>query len=105
VKKAGCNAGSHANRRKTVNHFAKEWVSGDVHRNTIESVWSRFKGGVVASYQKISKKLFDAYLDEFEWRFNNRKNPFLFCDTILKLVTASNLEYKKLTRQPSEPAV
>jgi hypothetical protein len=36
------------------------------------------------------------YLDEFEWRFNNCKNPFLFRDTILKLIASSNVEYKKL---------
>jgi hypothetical protein len=32
------------------------------------------------------------------WRFNNRKNPFLFRDTILKLIHPDNLEYKELTR-------
>jgi hypothetical protein len=30
-------------------------------------------------------------------RFNNRKNPFLFRDTILKLIHSDNLEYKELT--------
>jgi len=34
------------------------------------------------------------FLDEFEWRFNNRKNPFLFRDTMLKLISSANLEYK-----------
>jgi hypothetical protein len=26
------------------------------------------------------------------WRFNNRKNPFLFRDTVLKLIASGNLE-------------
>jgi len=39
-----------------------------------------------------------AYVDEMRWRFNNRKNPFLFRDTMLKLIHSQNLEYKQLTR-------
>jgi hypothetical protein len=31
-------------------------------------------------------------------RFNNRKNPFLFRDTMLKLIHSENLEYKELTK-------
>jgi hypothetical protein len=38
------------------------------------------------------------------FRFNNRKNPYLFRDTILKLIASSNLEYKKLTAQQDESA-
>jgi len=39
-----------------------------------------------------------AYLDEMTWRFNNRKNPFLFRDTMLKLIHSENLEYKELPK-------
>jgi transposase-like protein len=85
-------------KHETVNHLKKEWVRGDVHTNSIENAWSLFKRGVIGSYHKISAKHFDAYLDEFEWRFNNRQNPFLFRDTLLKLITSPNLEYKKLTK-------
>jgi hypothetical protein len=46
----------------------------------------------------ISAKHLAVYLDEMTWRFNNRKNPFLFRDTILKLIHPDNLEYKELTR-------
>jgi hypothetical protein len=74
-----------------------ENVRGDVHTNSIENAWSLFKRSIVGSYHKVSAKHLDAYLDEFEWRFNNRKTPYLFCDTILKLIASSNLEYKKLT--------
>ena len=38
----------------------------------------------------------DAYLDELEWRFNNRDNPYLFRDTLKRLVQSENLEYKVL---------
>ena len=38
------------------------------------------------------------YLQEMTWRFDNRKNPFLFRDTMLKLIHSDNLEYKELTK-------
>jgi hypothetical protein len=53
-----------------------------------KSAWRRIKG--------VAKHL-PAYLDEMTWRFNNRKNPFLFRDTMLKLIHSDNLEYKELT--------
>ena len=37
-----------------------------------------------------------SYLDELEWRFNNRNNPWLFRDTLKRLIVASNLEYQEL---------
>jgi transposase-like protein len=82
---------------QSVNHSKYEWVRGDVHTNSVESAWSLFKRSVVGAYHKVSTKHLDAYLDEFEWRFNNRKNPYLFRDTMLKLIESPNLEYKTLT--------
>jgi transposase-like protein len=84
-------------KHEAVDHSKGEYVRGSVHTNSIESAWSLFKRSVIGSYHKISEKHLDAYLDEFEWRFNNRKNPYLFRDTILKLIASSNLEYKNLT--------
>lgn len=84
-------------RHETVSHSKDEWVRGDVHTNTVENAWSLFKRSVVGSYHQISAKHLDRYLDEFEFRFNNRNNPFLFRDTLLRLVNSENLEYKELT--------
>ncbi|MFC2021438.1 IS1595 family transposase, partial [Chloroflexota bacterium] len=86
----------HDTRHETVNHSEEEWVRGDVHTNTVENVWSLFKRSVIGSYHKLSHKHLDAYLDELEWRFNNRNNPYLFRDTLLKLIHSENLEYKTL---------
>jgi transposase-like protein len=94
----------HDTKHESVNHKAKEYVRGDVHTNSIENAWSLFKRSVVGSYHKVSEKHLDAYLDEFEWRFNNRKNPYLFRDTILKLIGSSNLKYKKLTAKVEDAA-
>ena len=78
----------HDTRHETVNHRAEEWVRGDVHTNSVEGVWSLLKRSIVGSYHKVSVKHLDSYLDELEWRFNNRENPYLFRDTMLKLIQA-----------------
>ena len=51
----------------------------------------------MGTWHRVSAKHLPAYLDEMTWRFNNRKNPFLFRDTMLKLIHSENLEYKELT--------
>jgi len=83
---------------KTVKHLDYEWVRGDVHTNTVESVWSLLKRSVVGTYHRISIKHLDAYLDELEHRFNNRKNQYLFRDTLLKLLSASAFPYHELVK-------
>lgn len=85
-------------RHNTVNHTAEEWVRGEVHTNNIESAWSLFNRSIVGAFHKISTKHMDAYLNEFEWRFNNRTNPCLFRDTLTKLLSSTNLEYKALIK-------
>ena len=79
-----------------VNHSQKEYVRGDIHTNNIESVWSLLKRSVAGSFHKVSEKHIDRYLDELEWRFNNRENPYLFRDTLQKLLGAQKMEYKDL---------
>ena len=83
-------------KHETVNHSQEEWVRGDVHTNSVENVWSLLKRSIVGSYHKLSTKHLDAYLDELEWRFNNRDNPYLFRDTLLKLIKSENLKYNDL---------
>ncbi len=85
-------------KHETVNHHKDEWVRGDVHTNSVENVWSLLKRSIVGSYHKVSVKHLDSYLDELEWRFNNRENPYLFRDTLLKLIFSPNVPYEKLTR-------
>lgn len=89
----------HDTRHETVDHKRKEYVRGDVHTNTMENVWSLFKRSIIGSYHQLSVKHLDRYLDEFTFRFNNRNNPFLFRDTLLRLLASSNLEYKNLTKE------
>jgi transposase-like protein len=90
-------------KHRTINH-TREYAYGDVHTNTVESAFSLLKRGIVESWHKVSAKHLPAYLDEMCFRFNNRKNPHLFRDTIMKLIASPNLEYKDLTAQQAEPA-
>jgi transposase-like protein len=80
----------------TVKHRTGEYVRGDVHTNSIENVWSLLKRSIIGSYHQVSAKHLDAYLDELEFRFNNRENPYMFRDVMLKLLLAETLPYKKL---------
>ena len=82
---------------KTVNHHDGVYVNGDITTNGIESAFSLLKRGIIGSWHKVSAKHLTAYLDEMTFRFNNRSNPFLFRDTLMKLIEAPALEYKKLT--------
>jgi transposase-like protein len=82
---------------ETVNHRRKEWVRGLVHTNGIESVWSLLKRSIVGSFHHVSKKHLDAYLDELEFRFNNRRNPFMFRDVLLLVLEKDALRYEQLT--------
>ncbi len=87
----------HDTRHETVDHSAYEWVFGDVHTNSVEGIWSLLKRSIMGSFHKISAKHLEAYLDELEWRFNNRKNPFLWRDTLRRMIASHNLKYSELT--------
>ncbi len=88
--------GNEDTRHETVNHSAEEWVIGDVHTNSIEGVWSLFKRSIVGTFHKMSAKHMDRYLEELEWRFNNRNNPSIFRDTLRRIMDTDPLAYRNL---------
>jgi ISXO2 transposase-like protein len=63
-----------------------------------------FKRGVRGTWHHISAKHLASYLEEMSFRFNNRKHPYLFRDTIIKLIASPNLEYKRLTSKAQDAA-
>jgi transposase-like protein len=77
-----CNYVDRRMPHETVKHSAGEYVRGAVHTNNIESFWSLIKRGVVGTYHHVSKDYLPLYLNEFSWRFNNRKNSEMFADLI-----------------------
>ena len=90
-----------AERHEHVVHGREEWVRGQVHTNTIESVWSLLERSIIGSYHHLSARHLPAYLDEMEFRYNNRRNPYLFRDTLMKLVGAKTLPYQELVAAPT----
>jgi transposase-like protein len=86
----------HNTEHHQVNHADEEWVRGIVHTNTVEGVWSLLKRSVVGTYHQLSTKHLPAYLDEIAFRFNNRENPWLFRDTVLRLIDEEPLRYRRL---------
>jgi len=62
----------------TVDHSKHQYVIGAVHTNTIEGFWSIFKRGVVGTFHKMSAKYMPLYVAEFQFRYNNRRNPDMF---------------------------
>ena len=89
--------GDENTRHEYVDHSRDEWVNGQVHTNTVESVWSLFDRSVIGAYHKLSVKHLPAYLDEAAYRWNNRENPFWFRDTLLALVEGETMTFSDLT--------
>ncbi|MHB8755594.1 MAG: IS1595 family transposase [Candidatus Acidiferrales bacterium] len=86
-----------AKKHRMVQHGIKEYVRGEAHTNTIESAFSLFKRGLRGSWHKLSAKHLQAYLEEMTFRFNRRKRPDLFVDTLRHMITAPVLTFEKLT--------
>jgi transposase-like protein len=81
---------------KYVKHKTKQYAVGDVHTNTIEGFWSYFKRGTRGVYQYVSRKHMQRYVDEFTFRYNNRKNSIecIFIDTLKNI--ERRISYKEL---------
>ena len=86
----------HNTRHETVNHSIEEWTVGDVHTNSIEGVWSLFKRSIIGAFHKVSVKHLPRYLDELEWRYNNRDNDHIFLFTLRRIVNTERMEYREL---------
>ena len=58
---------------ETVNHSAKEYARGAVSTNTIEGAFGLFRRGMVGTYQHCGVQHLQRYLNEFDFRYSNRK--------------------------------
>ncbi len=80
-----------------INHHAGEYVRGDVHTQTIESVWALLKRQIVGTHHWISPKHLQQYVSEMAWRQSRRDlSPQ---DRVNELFSAveGRLTYKALT--------
>jgi transposase-like protein len=92
-------AGIHGSKHETVKHKEHIYVRGEVYTNTVESAFSLFKRGLTGAFHKVSLKHLQRYLNEFSYRFNNRKAANLFGMTVRRMALAGNLTYEKLTEE------
>jgi hypothetical protein len=83
----------------TVKHADKEYVRGDVHTNTIESVFSIFKRGMRGVYQHCGEKHLHRYLAEFDFRYNTRE-ALGWTDEARAIEAVRGGEGKRLTYHP-----
>ena len=79
----------------TVDH-SRQYVRGEVHTNTIESAFSLLKRGIVGSFHKVSIKHLHRYLGEFEYRYDRRKAPGMFEETLRRIAERKPLPYSEL---------
>jgi transposase-like protein len=66
----------------SVCHSAHEYVRGNVHTANIDSFWSLLKRGVMGTFHQVSKDYLPLYLNEFSFRYNNRKKGDMFAMVI-----------------------
>jgi transposase-like protein len=85
-------------KHDTINHTRKEYVRGNIHTNTVEGFFGLLKRGIIGSFHHVSKGHLGRYIDEFEFRYNNRGISDGARSAALVLAT----EGKRLTfKQPS----
>jgi transposase-like protein len=86
-------------KHSTIRHKDKIYAQGIIHTNTVESAFSLFKRGLTGAFHKVSLKHLQRYLNEFSFRFNNRKDANLFALTVRRMALAGNLSYAKLVEE------
>jgi transposase-like protein len=59
---------------RVINHSAGSYVEGDTYTNTIEGFFGNLKTGMRGTYKLVSKKWLQSYVDEYAWRYNNRRS-------------------------------
>jgi len=88
-----------------INH-AVEYVSGNVHTNTIENFWSLLKRGLHGTYISVEPFHLFRYIDEQAFRYNNRKEMD-DCGRFklaVSQIVGKRLTYKALTGKSEDSA-
>ena len=65
--------------------------------NSVENVWSLFKRSIIGAFHKVSRKhTWTATSRKSNGRFNNRENPYIFRDTLARIMNTEPLQYRRL---------
>jgi transposase len=70
-------------KHSTIDHSARKYVEGRTHTQNVENLWSHMKLGIRGVYRHVSPKYLQAYIDEYCFRYSNRKTPKFMFDLIL----------------------
>ncbi|MGA7720924.1 MAG: IS1595 family transposase [Ignavibacteriaceae bacterium] len=84
-------------KHEVVNHGRKEYVrGGSIHVNNIENFWSLLKRGILGIYHHVSPEHLSRYCDEFQFRYNSRKEEDKNRFTTMLECCEGRLMYKDL---------
>jgi hypothetical protein len=86
--------------------YTKSSLPALIHFGKISySLYLRLQANLGAKFSSLlSVRPFNCALHPIGFRFNNRKNPYLFRDTMHKLIDSPNLQYKDLTAKVQDAA-
>jgi transposase-like protein len=91
-------------RHRTVNHSIQWIVPGSrIHTNTVESSFSLLKRGLIGSFHRVSTKHLQRYLNEFEYRFNERNSTQQFENCVAEMCATKPLTFRNLVSKPDLP--
>jgi transposase-like protein len=91
-------------RHRTVNHSIQWIVPGSrIHTNTVESSFSLLKRGLIGSFHRVSTKHLQRYLNEFEYRFNERNSTKQFENCVAEMCATKPLTFRSLVSKPDLP--
>ncbi|MGH9436693.1 MAG: IS1595 family transposase [Terriglobia bacterium] len=97
-----CRLGREFASHGVVNHSAGVYADGDITTNTIESVFSLLKRGLIGTFHHVSEEHLQRYLHEFDFRYNRRKiDDIERTDEALVNIVGKRLTY----RRPAEASL
>ncbi|OGB30718.1 MAG: transposase [Burkholderiales bacterium RIFCSPLOWO2_02_FULL_66_35] len=93
---------------ESTNHAQKEYAKDSkvqgvrAHSNTVESYFGILKRGITGVYHHVSEEHLQRYVDEFDFRFSNRKSLGIDdsqrADLLLKGVVGKRLTYERVAQ-------
>lgn len=82
---------------EAVNHSEYEYVRGDVTTNNVEGYFSILKRGLIGTYHHVGEQHLQRYVNEFDFRFNNRKvTDVERADNALQGIIGKRLTYRSV---------
>lgn len=103
-KKIGKEFDLHEFTNHTQKEYAKDSMVAGVraHSNTVESYFGILKRGITGVYHHVSEEHLQRYVDEFDFRFTNRKalgvDDAQRADLLLKGVVGKRLTYETIAQ-------